>query len=182
MANAAADSVLTESSSPAHDACERSRMHPATDTKTKNFDFLVGTWTVQHRRLVALLQGSDEWYTFEGSARALTLFGGGVSVDEIELSADGQHGMSVRLYEPDTGAWTIYWVNSRDGRLQLPVTGFWRNGEFVGEGTDVYERRPIHARYHWHAITPTSARWEQAFSVDGGSSWETNWIMDWSRT
>jgi hypothetical protein len=157
-------------------------MQPAPDAACADFDFQVGTWRVQHRRLTRLLAGSDEWSTFTGSARALTLFDGAVSIDEIELSDDGHKGMSVRLYEPDTGAWTIYWVRSRDGRLQAPVTGSWQDGEFVGEGTDVYEGRSILARYHWHAITATTARWEQAFSTDGGRTWETNWVMDWTRT
>jgi NIPSNAP len=30
-------------------------------------------------------------------------------------------------------------------------------------------------------VTSATPRWEQAFSVDGGKTWETNWIMDFTR-
>ncbi len=123
----------------------------------------------------------EEWYEFSGDARGQVLLDGGVSVDEVEL-ADGQRGMSLRLRDPETDEWTIFWVNSRDGALQAPVRGHWKDGVFEAHGVDEYEGRPIRARYLWSRLTPTSAQWEQAFSQDDGASWETNWVMTWART
>ena len=159
---------------------------PATVTSTRasarvgDFNFLVGTWSVRHRRLREPLTGRSDWYEFTGSATAQTLFGGAVSIDEITL-ADGASGLSLRLRNPATQEWTIYWVNSRDGRLQAPVVGRWSHNAFTGHGRDSLAGRPITARYRWSAISAGSARWEQAFSADGGRTWETNWVMDWTR-
>ena len=85
-------------------------------------------------------------------------------MDEITLEG-GETGMSFRVRDTASGAWTIYWVNSRDGRLQAPVTGSWRDGVFEGVGVDSYAGRQIVARYLWSDISETTARWEQAFSV-----------------
>lgn len=145
------------------------------------FDFQIGAWTVRHRRLRRPLSGSADWYEFTGSATAQTLMDGAVSIDQIELPLESATGMSIRLYEPDAGTWTIYWVNSRNGRLQPPVTGVWEDGVFDGTGDDEYDDRAILARYRWSDITDTTATWEQAFSIDGGTTWETNWVMRWTR-
>ena len=83
-------------------------------------------------------------------------------------------------------SWSIWWVNSRDGRLQPPVHGRFdaeRLGTFYGDDTHdgTPDGTPVRVRYLWSRITPVSARWEQAFSVDGEQTWETNWIMDLTR-
>lgn len=150
-----------------------------------DFEFQVGSWEVHHRRLRRPLTDADpddagSWYDIVGPATARLLLHGQVSVDEIELA--GETGMSFRLRDPETDEWTIHWVSSRDGRLQAPVHGHWRGGRFEGVGPDEYDGRPILARYAWSEITATTARWEQAFSTDDGASWETNWVMSWTRT
>jgi len=150
------------------------------NSATTDFEFQVGSWIVHHRRLEAPLTGGDTWSEFERPATAQTLMNGAVSVDEITLE-DGETGMSFRLRDPVSGAWTIYWVNSADGRLQPPVTGSWRAGVFEGVGDDSYGGRQIVARYRWSGISDTTARWEQAFSIDHGTTWETNWVMSWRR-
>lgn len=150
--------------------------------RTSGFDFLVGEWTVQNRRLREPLSGREDWYTTPATARATVLHNGAVSVDEMWFPESGFAGSSIRLHDPETGLWTIHWVNSRAGRLQPPVHGRWQpDGTFVGEGPDTFQGRPIIARYRWHSITDTSAVWEQAFSIDDGTTWETNWIMRWTR-
>jgi hypothetical protein len=93
----------------------------------------------------------------------------------------GFAGTSFRICDRETDEWRIYWVSSRDSVLQPPVSGRWEAGELVATGDDTYDGRDIVARYLWHEITPTSATWEQAFSVDAGASWETNWVMGWTR-
>jgi hypothetical protein len=102
-------------------------------------------------------------------------------MDEIRMPTRGVTGMTIRLFDPARREWSLYWVNSREGRLYPPVVGRFvaGRGEFYGDDTE--GGRPVRVRYVWSMITPTSARWEQAFSVDGGQTWETNWIMEFTR-
>jgi len=157
-----------------------------TVTGTHDFDFLVGTWEAAGRRLTEILAGSTEWDEFPATAVARVFFDGAGSFDLVDFPTKGWSGISLRLFDPETEKWTIYWANSRTGRLQPPVTGRFvdSRGEFYGDDTHdgTPDGTPVRARYVWSEITPTSARWEQAFSPDGGQSWETNWVMELTRT
>ncbi|MBB5873717.1 hypothetical protein F4553_007151 [Allocatelliglobosispora scoriae] len=152
--------------------------------KNTDFDFLVGSWDVEHRRLKDLLVGSDEWLASAGSrATARTYLDGAVSVDEITFPAAGVSGMSLRLFSEATGEWSIYWVSSRDGIVGPPVRGSWHDGSCRLIGDDVHsDGTPVRMTYEWSAITAASARWQQAYSADGERTWETNWVMDFDRT
>jgi len=148
-----------------------------------DFDFLVGTWDSTHRRLSKRLAGSDDWETFPGRTVGYRAFGGAANVDEITFPTLGHAGLSVRLYDPGTELWSIYWASTTaPGVLFPPVTGRFVDG--VGEffGDDEHEGRPVRVRFRWTDITATTARWQQAFSADGGETWETNWVMDFTRT
>lgn len=148
-----------------------------------NFDFLVGTWDSVQRRLVKPLSGSDEWTVMAGKTRCYRMFDGAANVDEVSFPDQGFSGVSLRLLNPETDEWSIYWVNSRNGILALPpVVGRFVDGvgEFFSE--EDYEGRPILVRYRWSDITETSARWSQAFSTDKGETWETNWDAEFTRT
>jgi hypothetical protein len=147
-----------------------------------DFDFLVGEWIVSSRRLVARLVGSDNWETFPGRSRVLRVFDGAANVDEIRFPTKGFSGLTLRIYEPSCEVWWLYWVNSRDGVLQPPVVGCFTDGRGEFYGDDVHDGTPIRVRYLWSDITPTSARWAQAFSADGEATWETNWVMEFTRT
>jgi hypothetical protein len=149
---------------------------------TTDFDFLVGEWDVLHHRLRSPLTGSNDWYQSPGTAMSVTYQNGGVSFDEMWFPEFGFAASSIRLFDPVTRDWTIYWVTSTTGTLQAPVVGRWVDGEIVAEGPDEFQGRPILARYHWKDITATSATWEQEFSPDDGVTWEKNWVMEWTRT
>jgi hypothetical protein len=111
------------------------------------------------------------------------VFGGAANVDEVHFPDWSFSGLSVRLLNPATGEWSIYWVNSRTGELALPpVTGRFSDGVGVFYDKEQYEGHDITVRYKWSDITATTARWEQAFSLDDGQTWETNWIADFTRT
>lgn len=148
-----------------------------------DFDFLVGTWQTTQRKMVKPLSGSDEWETASGSMVNYRMFDGAANVDELDLPAFGFKGISLRLLDPATQEWSIYWVNSRNGKLALPpVVGRFDEdgvGEFFSD--EEWEGRTIRVRYRWSDITDTSARWEQAFSTDQGETWETNWTAEFSR-
>ena len=146
-----------------------------------DFDFLVGSWDVRHRRLREWLTGCADWDEFGSTTEGWSLFGGAANVDEISVPERGFTGMSLRLLDPARGDWSIYWASSRDGRLQPPVTGRFRDGVGLFHGDDVHEGKPVRVRYTWSGITPASARWEQAFSTDAEQTWEVNWIMDFTR-
>jgi hypothetical protein len=150
---------------------------------TTGFDFLVGSWTVHNRRLREPLTGGDEWWESLATATSTTLHNGAISVDEMWFPDEGFAGTSFRVYTAADDTWAIYWVNSTTGHLQPPVSGRWDSagGRFEAHGADEYAGRPIVARYLWHSIDHRTATWEQAFSVDDGQSWETNWVMTWTR-
>ena len=91
-------------------------------------------------------------------------------------------GMSFRFYDPDSALWSIYWADSRrPGLLDPPVVGSFSGDTGVFEGDDTFGGRPIRVRFTWSGVTTTTPRWEQAFSDDGGKTWETNWVMDFTR-
>jgi hypothetical protein len=148
-----------------------------------NFDFLVGSWTSTHRRLRKILAGSDDWYEFTGTSRCWNVMGGIGNVDEIDFPAQGSSGLTLRLYDPATQLWSLYWASSRTGLTLPPMVGrFGADGRGVFSGDDVHDGVPIACNYIWSRITPESARWEQEFSADGRQTWETNWVMDFTRT
>jgi hypothetical protein len=154
----------------------------AVDAGVRDFDFLVGDWQVRNRRLKSRFVGSNEWDEFPGKAAMHTVLTGVGNLDEIQFPTKGYTGLTLRLYNRHSKEWSLYWATDRDGVLQPPVVGRFENG--VGEfyGDDVDGGRPIRVRYVWSKITPSSAEWEQAFSLDQGKTWEVNWIMEMTRT
>ncbi len=152
---------------------------PAADG-THDFDFLHGRWKVHHRLLKARGAGSSEWVEYEGTADTRPLLGGLCNVEEHRIKGRNS-GVALRCYDRTVKRWAIYWVGDGDGLLGPAVYGGFRGSEGLFEGDDTYEGKPIKVRFLWRKLSPTSARWEQAFSFDGGKSWESNWVMDFKR-
>jgi hypothetical protein len=148
-----------------------------------DFDFLIGQWKVHHRRLQERLKGSLSWEEFDGTAVVRKVLGGLGNIDEISMErASGRlEGMTVRLYNPLAQQWSIYWADNVHGGLQSPTIGAFTDGRGVFYAHEPFEGKHIFVHYIWSAITDSSCRWEQAFSTDGGQTWETNWIMEFSR-
>ena len=149
---------------------------------SRDFDFIVGKWRMHHRRLRNPLTGSSTWVEFEGTSVGRLLWDGRVSEDEnvFDDPAGKIEGMTVRFYNEKSGQWSIYWASNTLGGLALPPTvgSFDRKngrGEFYDQET--WNGKVILVRYLWHDIKEDSCRWEQAFSEDGGRTWETNWIQ-----
>jgi hypothetical protein len=160
---------------------------PAAAT-SMDFDFLMGIWRVQHRYRVRRLAACNDWIEFEGTCAARKILGGLGNTDESDIAMPGNRytAMSLRLWDPDSGRWTIQWLDSRrPGVIGAPVHGSFAqrpDGPFgVFYGDDVHNGRDIRVRYIWSRIAADGARWEQAFSADEGNSWETNWYMDFTR-
>lgn len=150
---------------------------------TGDFDFLNGYFDVRHRQRRQALAGCDEWLEYDGTSTARTYFDGQISIDEMRFPTKGTYGLSLRLFDPVSERWSIWWVNSTTMKLYPPVHGGWTadgsSCRLVGE--DTHEGRPILCSYEWSGITDESAHWEQAYSADDGKTWETNWTMDFTR-
>jgi hypothetical protein len=149
-----------------------------------DFDFLFGDWWVHNRRLKARLQDSTEWEEFPSLCRARPILGGLGNLDEftIEAPSGRVEAVTVRLYSPKSQEWSIYWAaSSGGGRFDVPMVGRFdgARGEFYSQ--EVFEGRHIFNRFIWTVVSSEACRWEQAFSVDGGRTWETNWIMEFTR-
>ena len=149
----------------------------------RDFDFWMGGWKVHNKRLRERLHGSTQWDEFEATSVARPLLGGIGNEDEFRGDFKGPFiGMSFRFYDVAKRTWAIYWADSRRGVLEPPVYGSFSGGVGHFEGDDVFEGRPIRVRFLWTRVDTQSPRWEQAFSTDGGKTWETNWIMDMTRS
>ncbi len=143
-----------------------------------DFKFLEGEWRIANRRLKA----PGEWDTFAGEATVYSLLDGVGSVEELRIPARQFAGMGLRLLDVKAQLWRDFWVNAKSGVLTPPgMPGGFANGVGTFEADDVDGELPIKVRGTWDRITPVSCRWQQAVSRDGGSTWEINWSMDWTR-
>jgi hypothetical protein len=147
-----------------------------------DFDFLVGEWRVHHHRLKP---GSQEWVDFEGTCSNRKLMDGGANMEEHALPAPygAYRAIALRAYDPKTDQWAIWWLDGRypSGPLDPPVKGRFENGVGTFYSDYTQDGKPMRVRFIWSNITPTSARWEQSLSSDGGKTWATNWIMNFNR-
>jgi len=170
---------------PAHsqDASKPTQAAAANLTGLHDFDFQVGEWRVHHR--VKRPADSLQWLEFDGTCSNRSLMDGWANVEDnmFDKPTGVSRGVALRAYDPKTGQWAIWWIDGRDphGALDPPVKGRFENGvgTFYSDGT--LNGKPIRTRFIWSQITPTSARWEQAYSSDAGKTWETNWIMEFRR-
>ncbi len=148
-----------------------------------DFDFLLGSWTVRNLRLRERLADCDEWVEFTAVSEARRILDGLGNEDVFRTDhAGGFVGMSFRFFDPETRLWSIYWADSRrSGLLDPPVVGGFEGDTGIFEGDDTFAGEPIRVRFIWSGVATATPRWEQAFSDDGGDTWETNWIMELTR-
>ena len=154
------------------------RQAPARHDGQHDFDFAIGTWTTRLSRLLHPLTGSTAWAEYEGTSVVRKVWNGRANL--VELDVDGPtgniEGLSLRLYNPQSRQWSLNFSNSRGGTMSPPTIGEFKDGrgEFVAQET--LDGRAILVRFVISDITPSSCRFEQAFSDDGGKTWEVNWI------
>ena len=149
-----------------------------------DFDFLYGKWRMPNHHLKKRLAGSHDWDDFVTCDEGRPLPGGIGDIDYWKASFWKDFvGVTVRTYDPKTGLWRIYWVDNTfsEGVIQPPVIGKFQGNVGIFEGPDTFNGKPILVRYTW-TVNPTGskvvAKWEQAFSPDGGKTWETNWYNE----
>lgn len=156
-------------------------------TAPTDFDFFIGDWRVLHERLNARLGGCTDWTRFEGRSSARKVLGGWGNVDDNLLHLPGdQRGpyraLTMRSFDTATGTWAIWWLDGRSPHaLDVPVRGKFEDGVGRFFADDQLDGRPIRVRFTWFIGADGHPRWEQAFSPDGGASWETNWRMEFLR-
>jgi hypothetical protein len=150
------------------------------------FDLRAGCWSIHNHVLKERLADNHEWFDYDGTQRLWITMGGYGNVDDTKLSKPegSYYGVTVRTYDPKSGVWSIWWYDGRDpsGDLDPPVKGRFKDGVGTFYSDDILRGKPIKVRFTWSGITTSAAHWEQAFSGDGGKTWETNWTADFSKT
>jgi hypothetical protein len=151
-----------------------------------DFDFVFGQWSVHNRKLLDPLDPAcTEWLEFASVAAAEPILGGLGNTDHIWVDGTGSmpafEGFTLRLFDPRTRRWQIWWSSTRQpGVLDPPVVGSFAGGSGVFECDDLLGGRPARVRFSW-TQHPSTPRWEQAFSFDAGKTWSHNWTMDFVR-
>lgn len=157
---------------------------------SRDFDFLMGSWNIRNTRLVRRLADCSDWEVFNATGCARPLPGGIGNYDDFVPSVwkPGFVGMALRIFSPAAQRWSIYWldnvtggVNPATGLLLPPVVGGFKDGKGIFLGEELLEGRPVQVRFEWSHMHTGAPRWQQAFSPDGGGTWEVNWIMEFSR-
>jgi hypothetical protein len=143
-----------------------------------DFDFEIGTWKTQLSRRLRPLTGSSTWVEYQGTSVVRKIWDGRANLVELEVDGPAGHieGLSLRLYNPDARQWSLNFSNSKGGTLSPPVIGDFKNGRGEFYGQDSLDGRAILVRFVISDITKAACHFEQAFSDDGGQTWEVNWI------
>lgn len=143
-----------------------------------DFDFEIGTWRTHLKRLVHPLTGATTWIEMDGVSTVRKVWDGRANL--VELHIDTPKGpiqiLSLRLYNPESHQWSLNVTNANGGVLGVPTVGEFKNGRGEFYDQEAYNGRAILVRFVISDITQDSCRFEQAFSADGGKTWETNWI------
>ena len=144
-----------------------------------DFDFLIGKWRVRHRRLKERLANNHEWIEFAGTMTSQKVLGGFGNIDDnvLDVSNPTYRALALRAYDPNTKLWSIWWLDARTPtKVDPPVVGRFENGVGTFYGDDAFKGKPIRVRFVWTDVRSDTPHWEQAFSTDGGRTWEVNWI------
>jgi hypothetical protein len=147
----------------------------------RDFDFLHGRWSVHHQRLSERGQGSKDWQQFSGTAETRPLLDGVANIEEHCIEGVDVSGAALRIFDPSTGRWSIYWVSARRAVLEPPVVGSFDGAIGRFEAEDLDGDRSVRVQFLWDRTDLDEPRWEQSFSYDEGGSWELNWTMQFDR-
>ncbi|HEX8634281.1 MAG TPA: hypothetical protein VF703_09045 [Pyrinomonadaceae bacterium] len=143
-----------------------------------DFDFEIGTWKTSLKRLLNPLTGSTKWVEYEGTTIVRKVWEGNANLVELDVSGSAGNikALSLRLYNPESRQWSLNFANIKGGVMAVPTVGEFKNGRGEFYNQETLNGRAILVRFVIFDITPNSCRFEQAFSADGGKTWEVNWI------
>jgi hypothetical protein len=173
-----ADASNASTASPQPTSAEQDGQH--------GFDFEIGTWRIHLSRLQDRLVGSKTWVEFDGTSVTRKIWDGRANLEEFETDSPTGHieGLTLRIYNPQAHQWRIYWANSKDPALGQPIqpmVGEFKDGRGEFYDQELWKGRSVLVRFLWTNMTTGSPHFEQAYSDDGGKSWEVNWITDQTR-
>jgi hypothetical protein len=159
-------------------AAKKQPAPPAMRDGQRDFDWELGTWKTHLKRRLRPLTGSNDWVEYEGTTVVRKVWNGRANLVELDVTGPAGHieGLSLRLYNPESRQWSLNFSNSASGTLTLPTIGGFSNGRGEFYAQETLNGRAIFVRFVISDITPESCRFEQAFSDDGGRTWEVNWI------
>jgi hypothetical protein len=146
----------------------------------RDFDFLIGKWKYHLKRLENPLTGSTKWIEFDGTGECRAIWNGKAQLDTLDVNGPTGHieGLTLRLYNPESRQWSLYWANAAKGTVDIPTVGSFADGKGEFYDQEPFKGRMIFVRYVWSGTTTKSPHFEQSFSDDGGKTWEVNWITD----
>jgi len=151
---------------------------PSATSSANDFDFLAGKWAMHNTKLRKRLSGNHDWFEFESADENSGPILNGIGNTDVYKSTgpDGKpyEGLTVRLFNPKTKLWSLYWVDSNTGVFDPPVVGSFEGnvGKFFCK--DVYQGKPVLVVFVWDKTDKDNPVWSQAFSTDNGVSWEWN--------
>jgi hypothetical protein len=151
---------------------------PSKTSSPRDFDFLTGNWTMENKKLKSRLTNNAEWMEFISTSENLgTILNGIGNMDFYRATFDGKpfEGLTVRLFNPQTKLWSLYWVASDVGVMDPPVVGSFEGNVGLFYCKDVYKGTPVLVVFRWDKTDPENPVWSQAFSADNGKSWEWNY-------
>jgi hypothetical protein len=148
-----------------------------------DFDPLLGKWKYHLKRRINPLTGSNQWVDFEGAGECYKVWDGGADLDTIELDGPTGHitGLTLRVYNPSSHQWRLYWANRKIGILDPPQVGEFKDGHGQFFAQDTINGKTILIKFDWTKLDTDAPHFEQSFSDDGGKTWEVNWITDQTR-
>ena len=150
---------------------------PSPVSSQDDFDFLTGSWNILNRKLKTRLNNCQEWTEFKANGTMHKVLHGLGNTDNFITAFDGKpfEGFTIRIFNPQTKLWSIYWADTNTGALDKPVSGSFENniGRFYCR--DVFNGKDILVTFQWDKTDPEKPVWSQAFSPDNGKTWEWNW-------
>lgn len=156
---------------------------PSASSSQHDFDFLQGRWNVYNRKLKTRLNNCTEWIEFPATQELRKILQGMGNTDNFITDFGGTpfEGMTLRLFNPTTRLWSIYWADSNVVTMDPPVLGSFHEGVGHFFTKDTFNGQEIIVRFNWDATNPEQPVWSQAFSADQGNTWEWNWYMYFSK-
>jgi hypothetical protein len=144
-----------------------------------DFDPLLGKWKYHLKRRLNPLTGSNKWIDLEGTGECHRIWDG-ADIDQINVDGAGTHieGLTLRTYNPERHEWRLHWANRRNGLIDVPQVGKFKDGHGEFYAQDVINGKTIFVKFDWSRMNTDSPHFEQSFSDDGGKTWEVNWITD----
>ena len=175
--------LIARTDSAAAPAVPRQAAPAAERDGSHDFDPLLGSWKYHLKRRLNPLTGSNNWVEFDGTGVCRKVWDG-AQIDQLLVDGPNGHieGLTLRVYDPPTHLWRLYWANRKGGPLDVPQVGQFKDGHGEFYAQDLINGKSVFVKFDWTKLNTDSPHFEQSFSPDGGKTWEVNWITDQTRT